>query len=325
MHMTALLHGSWDESDVDYLKSLLHPEVTLIRDPPDRDYDILICGRPDEDILGRSKLLKHLIVPWAGLPASTAELMAGYTGISVHNIHHNAASAAEMALALMLAAARHIIPADRNLRLGDWSCRYLQETSVLISESRVLILGYGHIGRLVGRACTILGAEVSAIRRNIEKNTVSDGTVLYPLSSLHEILLKTDILVLALPLTPETKGIIGDRELDLLHNRSIVVNIGRGKLIDERSLFEHLQSGSIGSAGIDVWYRYPTSDESRISTPPSSFPFDSLDNIVMTPHMGGAFGTLKLEQLRMQHIADSLNTAAEGGELPCRINLELGY
>ncbi len=325
MSLTVLLGGTWDDKSAAYLEELLLPDVTLIRESSEGDFNILVCGRPDKRIIDASSQLKHLIIPWAGLPASTAELMAGYSSISVHNIHHNAVSAAELALSLMFAAARLIVPADRHLRDGDWSLRYLQERSVLISGSRILILGYGHIGSRVGTVCKSLGAEVSGIRRSVTETVEFDGVILHPPRSLHDILRKTDVLVVTLPLTSETEGIIGESELDILHCRSIVVNVGRGRLIDERSLYEHLRDGSIGAAGIDVWYNYPSSDDSRTATYPSSFPFGELENVVMTPHMGGAFGTDRIEQLRMQHLALSINRAAEGAEIPCRIDLSMGY
>jgi phosphoglycerate dehydrogenase-like enzyme len=135
----------------------------------------------------------------------------------------------------------------------------------------------------------------------------------------------TDILVLTLPLTNETRGIIGDSEMANMHERSILVNVGRGALVDEDSLYEHLRRGSIGAAGIDVWYRYPSSPSDYSCTRPSRRDFENLANLVMTPHLGGAFGAEKLESLRLECLAKSIKEVAEGREMPFRVNLELGY
>ncbi len=325
MEINVLLSGAWEDEYAKYLEELLLPNVRLLREHDNEDFDILVCGRPDETVLNASSRLRHLIIPWAGLPASTSELMTRYNHISVYNIHHNAVSAAELAISLMLAAARRIVPADRDLRLGDWSWRYRQDRSVIISGSRILVLGYGHIGSRIGSVCKSMGARISGIRRNLIEKVVSNGIMLHPPHALHDILRNTDILFISLPLTSETEGIIGEQELDLLHDRSIIVNIGRSRLINEISLYEHLRDGSIGAAGIDVWYNYPVSGSSDAVTHPSSYPFGNLDNIVMTPHLGGAFGSSRTEKLRMEHIADSVNMAAKGADIPFRINLESGY
>jgi len=321
-----LFQGHWDRKGIDYLRDKLDPSLQLFTEEDSMDdFEILISGRPDEALLSRSSGIKVLIIPWAGLPESTAVLLKKHPAIHVHNIHHNASSASEMAIALMMAAARLLIPADRSLRNNDWTWRYNQDRAVLIEGSRVLILGYGHVGSRVGAVCRTMGADVTGIQRKPSEPASEEGVPLYSINRLHELLEKTDILIVALPLTPDTRGIIGDRELDLLHDRSIVVNIGRGQLIDEDSLYHHLRNNLIGGAGIDVWYEYPSGRETVSDTPPSSCPFGDLDNIVMSPHMGGAFNLEELEMQRMIHLASSLNLYAAGEPVPNRIDLDLGY
>ncbi|MBD3278724.1 MAG: hydroxyacid dehydrogenase [Candidatus Aegiribacteria sp.] len=315
----------WKNEQMELFRSLVHEDVTLCFREECDDFDILILGRPDEKLLQRSSKLKYLIIPWAGLPSSTADLMGIHPEISVHNIHHNASSAGELALGLMIAAARLMVPADRALRKGDWSWRYRQEVCLLISGSRVLILGYGHLGRTVGRACHTLGAEVFGIRRSLKEPARTDQATIFPPSHLHSLLKDSDFVVLALPLTEDTECIIGDEELELMHGRSVLVNVGRGRLVDQEALYSHLKRGSIGAAGIDVWYSYPSSKEERSCTFPSEEPLWELDNVVMTPHMGGAFGSEELENRRVRHLAKSINRAAKGEELPFRVHLEKGY
>ncbi|MBN2587883.1 MAG: hypothetical protein JXR55_11370 [Candidatus Fermentibacteraceae bacterium] len=325
MELRVFLDVQWSPEMLRHLESLLLKEVTILPDSSSADCDVLVSGRPDADLIARSSRLTHLLLPWAGLPRSTRLLMMDHPHISVHNIHHNADSAAELALGLMIAAARLIIPADRELRKGDWSWRYRQEGRLLICGSAVLILGYGHIGSRVGRAARALGASVTGIRRSAVSETVEDGVRILPAASLHRLLPYTDVLVLTLPLTDDTVGIIGEQELGLLHEKSVLVNIGRGGLVDEDALYRSLSSGSIGAAGIDVWYRYPESEDERTCTPPSRHDLASLDNIVMTPHMGGGFGTEALERERARQIAGSINALASCGSMPFRVDLSAGY
>ena len=124
---------------------------------------ILVAGRPKrEDILAADHL-DILIIPWAGLPPETRELMREFPDVAVHNLHHNAAPVAEMALNLMLAAAKMSIPMDRSLRAHDWSHRYRPTQALLLQGGTALILGYGAIGRCLAPMCKALGMTVLAI------------------------------------------------------------------------------------------------------------------------------------------------------------------
>jgi phosphoglycerate dehydrogenase-like enzyme len=129
--------------------------------------------------------------------------------------------------------------------------------------------------------------------------------------------------MVCLPHTPETTGFLGARELDLLPEHAVVVNIGRGPIVDEAALYAALREGKIHGAGLDVWYNYPPDEEARAHTPPSDYPFHELDNVVMSPHRGG--GSAETDRLRMIHLARLLNAAARGEAMPNRIDLQRGY
>ncbi|MFO8183581.1 MAG: NAD(P)-dependent oxidoreductase [Candidatus Aegiribacteria sp.] len=324
MGLRVLMDGDWDEHRLQRLKDLLREDVSLSIDPSGGDYQVLVSGRPAPELV-TAPGLRCLLIPWAGLPGETRRLMMSHRDVSVHNIHHNAASAAELALGLMLAAARRIVVADSHLRRGDWTPRYRQEDSILVSGSGVLVLGYGHLGEKLGEACSALGATVRGIRRSVTRMRMSGSVTLHPPESLHLLLEDSDIVFLCLPLTDETRGIMGSAELSLMHERSILVNVGRGALVDEEALYRSLATGSIGAAGIDVWYSYPSSPEERCSTQPSRYPFSELDNVVMTPHMGGAFGSEMLERSRTVQLAESINAFADKGEMPWKVDLDRGY
>ena len=306
------------------LEKLLAKGITLTcaGNLPDRpDYDILVCGVPGREAVEASPNLRCLIIPWSGLPGKTRELMLRYPQMPVHNIHHNALPAAETAITLMLAAAKDLIPIDRALRDGDWSKRYSPASSIILTGKRALVLGYGAIGREFAARCLGFGMAVSAIGSG-QAEGPNPQVKVYPLSSLHDLLPLAHVLLLSLPLTTETKGVIGDRDLSLLPDGAIVVNVSRGRIIDEEALYTHLKSGRL-RAGLDVWYDYPETVESRTATHPSRFPFHELPNVVMTPHLAGHSD--RTEQLRARELARLLNLAAEGKPIPNRVDVARGY
>jgi phosphoglycerate dehydrogenase-like enzyme len=306
-----------------HLRAHLDAEVHLTFGPAlpaPADYHILVAGRPQREHLTANPNLHALIVPWAGLPEETRGLMHDFPHIAVHNLHHNAAPVAEMAVALMLAAAKLVVPMDRALRVHDWTPRYQPSPAILLEGKTVLILGYGAIGQRVAHLCRALGMKVTAIRRRVAALSPDE---VYPPDALHSLLPQANVLIICLPQTPETTGLIGERELARLPQGAVLVNVGRGPIVDEAALYHALRDGALHSAGLDVWYNYPADEASQPHTPPSAYPFHELDNVVMSPHRGG--GSNETERLRMRHLAALLNTAARGEEMPNRVDLQAGY
>jgi phosphoglycerate dehydrogenase-like enzyme len=249
--------------------------------------------------------------------------MKEFPHISVHNLHYNAAATSEMALALLLAASKYLLPIDRAFRAHDWTPRYEPNPAVLLENKSVLVLGYGAIGKRVARACQGLGMRVKAVRRNFNARESDSDVEVHPSHEFHQLLPETDVLVICLPLTPETEGLIDKHALDLLPERAILVNVARGPIVNESALFQALRDGGLYAAGLDVWYSYPEDESSRSSTPPSQFPFHELDNVVMSPHRAG--GAIDLEHNRMEALAELLNAAARGEPMPNRVDITLGY
>jgi phosphoglycerate dehydrogenase-like enzyme len=299
-------------------------DVSFGTDLPDgAAIDILICGRPTREQVEACATLSVLLIPYAGLPAETREMMRDFPDIAVHNLHHNAAPTAEMALGLLLAAAKHIIPMDRKLREGVWSGRTGRSPAVLLEGRTALVLGFGAIGRRLARTCRAMGMDVIAVRGRISESETVDDTPVVPVARLNEVLVRADVLLVCAPFTDETRGLIGREEIALLPENAVLVNIARGPIVDEHALYEALAEGSLGAAGLDVWYRYPGREGDPNDTLPSSRPFADLDNVVMSPHRGGA--VLETETLRMQHLAEALEAAAAGEALPNPVDLDLGY
>jgi phosphoglycerate dehydrogenase-like enzyme len=313
-----------DPAAVAHLRANLDAEVHITFGPDlpmPAEYHILVAGRPQREHLTASPNLRALIIPWAGLPEVTCELMRDFSHIAVHNLHHNSVPVAEMAITLMLAAAKFIVPTDRALRTHDWTPRYHRPSPTILLEGKMaLILGYGAIGQQVAHLCRALGMKVMVIRRRVV-TPYPDGV--YPPDALQNLLSQANVLIVCVPETPETTGLIGEGELALLPPGAVLVNVGRGPIVDEAALYHALREGTLHAAGLDVWYNYPADEASRPHTPPSAYPFHELDNVVMSPHRAG--GSDESEMRRMTHLAALLNAAARGDEMPNRVDLQAGY
>ncbi len=311
---------------LDELRPLLGDSVRLYAGPDDDqpvETDIIVAGAVTEEQLARSPHVRAVIVPFAGVPFPTQTLLRQVPGVTLHNLHFNAISTAEMAFALLLAASKHVAELDHRIRQGNWQWDDATHPTDTFPGKTALILGYGAIGRRLAPLCQALGMQVIGVRRHEPEAPVRDGVTLFSVAHLAELLPRTDVLICLLPHTRETEGLLGAKQLALLPPNCILVNVGRGPVMDEEALYNALAARRIRSAGIDVWYQYPKNDEERSHTYPSRFPFHELDNVVMTPHRAGWLQSF--EKLRVAALAELLNAAAAGRELPNLVDKELGY
>ncbi len=312
----------FSEEIIALLRSHLNASVRLTIGPSmPIETQVLIAGRPTREQLIACPNLQAVLVPWAGVPEETQQLLREFPQVTLHNLHHNAAATAEMAMALLLAAAKFIVPLDQKLRANDWTPRYAPSCAIGLGGKTALIVGYGQIGQHVGRVCRALGMNVIATRRTQVK--ADDVAEVHLTTDLPQLLPRAEVLIITAPLTPETKGLIGEHELALLPRGALLVNVGRGAIVDETALYHALQSGHLAAAGLDVWYNYPTDEASRVNTPPAHYPFHELDNVVMSPHRGG--DEAGIDTLRMPQLAELLNAAARGEAMPNRVDIMAGY
>ncbi len=313
----------FDDDWIGLLKEQLDPSIDLTHGdalPDDPTYHVLVAGRPTREFIEASSNMKAVIIPWAGLPVQTRELLLNYPELGVFNLHHNASATAETAMALMLAAAKEIVPLDRKLRKNDWGSRGGMTNAISLSEKTAVILGYGEIGKRVGAACRGLGMETVGITR--QGGATSKAVTIDSVASLDHWLPGANVLFITVPLTDETSGLIDRARLAALPDNAIVVNMARGPVVNEQALFDELSTGRI-RAGIDVWYNYPTGKDEMRNTQPSAFPFHELENAVMTPHIGG--NALDIEPQRIKELAALLNTAVRGETMPNRVDPGQGY
>lgn len=307
-------------------KSMLDPDITITEGteiPEPADFEVLVYPTPSREWLETSPDLRAVVVPWAGIPDKTREVLRDFPAISLHNLHHNNYNTAELGFALLLAAAKRLIPMDQALRRNDWRPRYGDQQAILLRGRTALILGFGEIGQALAGYCQGLGMTVIATKKHPEEYTGELKLAIHPDDQLHALLPKADVLLIALPLTPETEGLIGEIELQLMPHGSILVNIGRGPIVNPDALYEALKSGHLLAAGSDVWYTYPETKDARSNTPPADVPFSELDNFVLSPHRGGL--VQKVDTQRAEALARLLNAANRGEPLPNKVDLDAGY
>ena len=216
---------------------------------------------------------------------------------------------AEYVMAALLTKYVPLVEADRALRKGGWDYQAGRRDGLRheCSGTAIGIVGYGHIGRAVARRAALLNMEVHVTNRS---ELTPDDIIAryYPLAELHTFLASVDVVVVALPLSTATAGLIDQRAFAAMRPDSLIINVGRGPVIEEKALYDALDQKRIGGAVIDTWYVYPAN--SADAPHPGSFPFHSLDNIVITPHMSGwTWGTIGRRQRVM---AENIRRLEEG-------------
>jgi phosphoglycerate dehydrogenase-like enzyme len=258
--------------------------------------------------------LKLYQVPGAGYDGiDPAALPAGAALCNCFG-HENAI--AEYVMAVLLARHVPLADADRRLRAGDWKYWAGGPTGLRteLGMTSLGIVGFGHIGQTLALRAKAFGMRVSVANRSpVSASDVVDRA--YALSELPALMGSVDAVVNTLPLTDETRGLIGAVELAAMRPDAVILNVGRGAVIDEAALYDALKTRRIGGAIIDTWYVYPSAENE--SPLPAHLPFHELGNVTMTPHMSGwTHGTI---HRRRATIADNLNRCASGKELRNRI------
>jgi D-3-phosphoglycerate dehydrogenase len=214
---------------------------------------------------------KCRIIARYGIGFDNVDLDAARTaGIVVTNVpDYSVEEVAVHTLALILAMERKLLEGDRLLREGGWAIKSLQPIRRL-SELTFGLFGYGRIARKLAAPLRELGAKII-----VHDPYLQPGPDLPPLVTLDELLQQSDIVSVHAPLTPETRGIIGERAMSIIKPGAMLVNTSRGPLVDLEAVTAALKSGRLGAAALDVFDQEPL-DASRIAGVP---------NLIATPHM----------------------------------------
>src|SRR6201998_1969211 len=262
----------------------------------------------DAEVLAAAPKLK--IVARAGVGLDNVDVDAATArGVLVVNAPtSNIHSAAEHALALLLAASRQIAAADASLREHTWKRSKFSGTEIF--DKTVGVVGLGRIGQLFAQRIAAFGTHVIAYDPYVAPTRAAQLGI--ELMSLDELLARADFISVHLPKTPETAGLIDKEALAKTKPGVIIVNAARGGLVDEAALAEAVTSGHVRAAGIDVFNSEPCHDRP---------PFD-LPQVVVTPHLGAS--TTEAQDRAGTDVAESVKLALAGEFVPDAVNVGAG-
>lgn len=262
----------------------------------------------DAEVLAASSTLK--VVARAGVGLDNVDVPAATErGVLVVNAPtSNIVSAAEHAIALLLAVARRVPAADQSLRAGEWKRSAFG--GVELNGKTVGVVGFGKIGQLVAQRLAAFDTHLLAYDPYVSAARAAQLGV--ELVSLDELLQRSDAISIHLPKTPETKGLIDAAALAKVKKGVLIVNAARGGLIDESALADAIRDGKVGGAGIDVFATEPT----------TSSPLFELPNVVVTPHLGAS--TAEAQDRAGTDVARSVLLALRGEFVPDAVNVAGG-
>ena len=248
------------------------PEQPFMDELKDADVIWHVLHPLTKDIIEQAPKLK--LIQKIGVGTNTIDLEAAKEkDIVVCNMPGtNSQATAEMTLLLMMAALRRLLIMDTTCRSGQW--RITKETEEQLFEIKgktIGLVGFGGIPKILAPILDVMGANV------IYTATKEKGDVKYPYFSLDELLGQSDIVSLHAALTSNTEKMINQDTLALMKEGAILVNAGRGALIDETAVYNALVSGKLGAAGFDVFTQEPVNEDNPLLT---------LDNVVLSPHLG---------------------------------------
>lgn len=273
------------------------------------DIDVYVGSKLTPEDARRAKRLRLVHVVGAGYDGIPLDAL--HPGVTVATTHHHGRSIAEHVLMSVLMLSRDVLGADRALRAGRWRNVAVDPAlpfGTTLEGRRVGIVGFGETGTEVARLCQAVGLRVRAVRRD---PTAPCPTDLRPdwiggEEQLPDLLADSDIVVVTVPLTPATRGLIGPAELKAMGPKALLVNVARGPVVQEEALYEALSSGTIAGAALDVWWAGPPDAPSRL-------PFRDLPNVLMTPHHSGH--TADTFAARAREIAANIDRLERGDAL----------
>ena len=265
---------------------------------------LTISGLWDNKLLDEAKNLKFIQSIGAGYDQFDLEALKS-RGIKLANASGcNKNAVSEHAISMILAFTRLLHDGRDNQKKHFW--RPMISDSAIredeLENKTMLLLGLGQIGSRIARIAKAFDMHVTAIRQNpkLGKGTADE---VHPISNLNDLVPKADFLVLACPLTEETKSIVDSNLLNKMKNSSYLINVARGGCVNDQDLFTALKKRQISGAAIDHFNEDPL---------PESSPFWDLDNIIITPHSGGE--TRMYEENIIDILLENLSILSLGNE-----------
>jgi phosphoglycerate dehydrogenase-like enzyme len=278
--------------------------------------DAAFAAFVDRDIVHSLSRLKWVQAPAAGVGHILSDEMIASPIVLTSARGVRARAIAEHVVGMAIALARQLPWVMEKQRNHQWGLDEIEASrSVRTLQTRQMgIVGLGSIGLEIAQAASGFGMRVWAIRRRIDEPKPAFVERVLPPDRLNELLASSDVVVLSAPLTPQTRQLINADTLAMIKRGAFLINIGRGRLIDDEAVAAGLRSGQLGGAALDVFTREPLD--------PSS-PFWDLPNVIVTPHMSGAMEDYWTPLVGL--FAENLRRFERGDELLNVVDKRAGY
>lgn len=278
----------WDEEEIEVPRDVLRAEA--------KEADALWVTLPDSidreliEASPKLKVISNLAVGFNNIDVEAAK----EHGVVVTNTPDVLTeTTADLAFALLLASARRVTEADRVVRDGDWkSWAPMQLTGMDAFGATLGIIGMGRIGEAAARRAK--GFDMRVLYHNRSRKLEAEAEFGFQYAELNTLLQESDFVLVFAPLTPETKNMIDEKELGLMKETAILLNVARGGIVNEDALYHALKNGVIWGAGLDVFEVEPV---------PLDHPLLTLPNVTVLPHIGSASIRTRLAMMEMNRQA----------------------
>jgi phosphoglycerate dehydrogenase-like enzyme len=269
----------------------------------------VVIGIKLSDGMPRPMNARLFHAPAAGTDAIHTALLPSQCALANCFGHENAI--AEYVIAALLMRHLPFARADQDLRQQRWTLSAGRQGALRteLGTQTLGLLGFGHIAQTVAHRAKAFGMRVHVANRSPVCHPMVDQS--WTLDALQDFMGSADAVVVSLPLTDNTQGLVNAQALATMRPDAVLMNVGRGAVIDEKALYDALASRRIGGAVIDTWYQYPTPTQAECA--PSQYDFAALDNVLMTPHMSGwTAGTVRRRQ---ETLAENIGRLSRGEKL----------
>jgi len=288
-----------------------------------KDVEIILCNRVTPEIVKAANKLKLIQKIGVGVDSIPFESFKERDICVSNTAASNAIKVAEYAFALLLTLAKKIVPRHYEMRQG-----VVDRSGILEVRGKTIgILGFGNIGQEVAKRALAFDMKIVVIKRHPQKNIEKEHSLdfLGGIEDLAHVLKISDFIVITLPLTPETRGMIGESELKMMEKTAFLINVSRAAVVNEKALFKGLKERWIAGAALDVWYTphwwNPFWTEGKKGKP-SNYPILELDNVIVTPELADSTGPSKLA---IKIVADNIVRILKGKNPISQVDRILQY